>query len=365
MIDIINPSVIENKQTERTLKFSQAINEAISLSMAADPNVYIMGLGVPDPKGVFGTTLELQKTFGPDRVMDMPTAENGMTGVAIGSAIVGMRPIMVHQRLDFALLAIEQIVNQAANWHYMYGGQASVPLVIRLIVGRGWGQGPQHSQSLHSWFAHIPGLKVIMPATAYDAKGLLISSIEDNNPVIFIEHRWLHDTTGHVPDGIYKVPIGQARVVREGKDLTIVALSHMTIESIRAAQILADCGIDTEIIDIRSLRPLDEQLILQSVAKTGRLIVADTGWANAGFSAEILARVFEAGPNMLTMPPKRITSPQAPSPCTPGLTKFYYPRSEHIIETARAMFGFGKNNIVEASAPIAFDVPDPAFTGPF
>ena len=175
----------------RELKFSQAINEAVDLCMAKDPAVYIMGLGVPDPKGIFGTTLGLQQKYGSKRVMDMPASENAMTGVAIGSALVGMKPIMTHQRMDFALLAIDQIVNQAANWHYMFGEQVNVPIVIRMIIGRGWGQGPQHSQSLQAWFAHVPGLKVVMPATAYDAKGLLIAGIEYNNPIIFIEHRWL------------------------------------------------------------------------------------------------------------------------------------------------------------------------------
>jgi pyruvate dehydrogenase E1 component beta subunit len=350
---------------EREMKFSQAINEAVDLCMDADPNVYIMGLGVPDPKGIFGTTLGLQKKYGQHRVMDMPTSENGMTGVAIGSALAGMRPVMVHQRLDFALLAMEQIVNQAANWHYMYGGQTKLPLVIRLIVGRGWGQGPQHSQSLHSWFAHIPGLKVVMPATAYDAKGLLIASIEENNPVIFIEHRWLHDTTGHVPEGLYKVPIGKGRIVREGKDVTLVGMSHMTIECIRSAQMLSDCGIDCEVIDVRSLRPFDSDIIVKSVAKTGRLVVADTAWKTAGFSAEIFASVFEAGIAKLNAPPKRIALPEVPSPCTPGLTKFYYPRSEHIVGAVRSMFGFATTSMVEAPSTMAFDIPDPAFTGPF
>ncbi|MBI1870547.1 MAG: alpha-ketoacid dehydrogenase subunit beta [Chlamydiae bacterium] len=177
----------------RELKFFEAIREATTLCMESNPSVYIMGLGVPDPKGIFGTTSGLQEKFGNGRVMDMPVSENGMTGVAIGSALVGMRPILTHQRIDFAMLAMEPMVNQAAKWHYMFGGEAHVPLVVRLIIGRGWGQGPQHSQSLQSWFAHVPGLKVVMPVTPYDAKGLLISSIEDNNPVIFIEHRWLHN----------------------------------------------------------------------------------------------------------------------------------------------------------------------------
>ncbi len=209
--------------TSRKLRFFQATKEAVDLCMAKDPAVYVMGLGVPDPKGIFGTTLGLQQKYGSARVMDMPASENGMTGVAIGSALVGMRPIITHQRLDFALLAVEQIVNQAANWHYMFGGKTSIPLVIRMIIGRGWGQGAQHSHDLQAWFAHIPGLKVVMPATAYDAKGLLISSIEDNNPVIFIEHRWLFNITYYVPEGIYHVPLGRARLIREGTVVTVTA----------------------------------------------------------------------------------------------------------------------------------------------
>jgi len=191
----------------REIKFYEALNEALDQCMAAEPSVYVMGLGVPDPKGIFGSTLGLQDRYGPGRVMDMPVAENGMTGVAIGSALAGMRPVMTHQRIDFALLALEQLVNQAANWHYMFAGKMKIPLVIRMIVGRGWGQGPQHSQNLHTWFAHVPGLKVVMPATPYDAKGLLISSIEDDNPVIFIEHRWLYNITGFVPGNMYRVQL--------------------------------------------------------------------------------------------------------------------------------------------------------------
>src|SRR5258708_18997424 len=188
-------------------KFHEALLDATDICVARDPNVYLMGLGVPDPKGIFGTTLGLQQKYGPKRVLDMPVSENGMTGVALGSALVGMRPILTHQRLDFALLAMEQMVNQAAKWHYTFGGELKVPMVIRLIIGRGWGQGPQHSQSLHAWFAHVPGLKVVMPATPADAKGLFIASVEDNNPVIFIDHRWLHNITGQVPKGHYTVPI--------------------------------------------------------------------------------------------------------------------------------------------------------------
>jgi len=351
---------------DRELKFFQAINEAIDQCLAKDPAVYLMGLGVPDPKGIFGSTLGLQEKYGSARVMDMPASENGMTGVAIGSALVGMRPIMTHQRFDFAVLAMEQIVNQAANWHYMFGWQMSVPLVIRMIVGRGWGQGPQHSQSLQAWFAHVPGLKVVMPTTPYDAKGLLISSIEDNNPVIFIEHRWLYNITGHVPEEVYRVPLGHARVAREGDDLTIAATSYMTLEALRAAEMLAEEGIGVEVIDIRTLKPLDEALILESVRKTGRLIVADTGWKTVGFGAEIVARVAEEAFSDLKSPPIRVALPDCPTPTTPALANLYYPRAAHMVVTARQMMGRSADeSVLHATTSVLLDVPDMSFKGPF
>ena len=350
----------------RDLKFLQAINEAIDLCMAEDPAVYIMGLGVPDPKGVFGSTLGLQPKYGTRRVMDMPLSENGMTGVAIGSALVGMRPIMTHHRIDFGLLAMEQIVNQAANWHYMFGGQMSIPLVIRMIIGRGWGQGAQHSQSLQAWFAHVPGLKVVMPTTPYDAKGLLIASIEDNNPVIFIEHRWLYNVTGHVPEGVYRVPLGRATVVREGNDLTIAATSYMTLEALRAADMLAGDGVQAEVVDIRTLKPLDDAVILASVRKTGRLIVADTGWKTGGFGAEIVARVVEEALGDLKSPPRRVARPDCPSPTTRALANHYYPRAVHIVHTAKGMLGLSiDDSLLDTTTSVPLDVPDASFTGPF
>jgi len=350
----------------RELKFFQAINEAIDLCMARDQSVYMMGLGVPDPKGIFGSTLGLQQKYGDTRVMDMPLSENCMTGVAIGSSLVGMRPIMAHQRIEFALLAMDQIVNQAANWHYMFGGRMSVPLVIRLIIGRGWGQGPQHSQSLQAWFAHVPGLKVVMPTTPYDAKGLLISSIEDNNPVIFIEHRWLYNITGQVPEKMYRVPLGSARVVREGTDMTIAATSYMTLEALQAAEMLAADGVKAEVIDIRTLKPLDSALILESVRKTGHLLVADTGWKTGGFSAEIVAQLAEEGFSDLKSPPRRVGLPDCPTPTTRALANHYYPRAIHIAATARRMLGFNADGpALDVTTSVLLDVPDMSFTGPF
>jgi pyruvate dehydrogenase E1 component beta subunit len=263
---------------------------------------------------------------------------------------------------------MEQIVNQAAKWYYMFGGQSSVPLVIRMVIGRGWGQGTQHSQSLQAWFAHIPGLKVVMPVTPYDAKGLLISSIEDNNPVIFLEHRWLHNITGHVPEGMYRVPLGKARVVTTGGDLTIVATSYMTLESLRAAERLAQDGVKAEVIDVRTLSPLDDSLILDSVRKTGHLIVTDTGWKTLGFSAEVVARIAEKAFDDLKSPPRRVASPDCPTPSTPALANHYYPRVADIVTTAKKMLGLPVDEVTSSSppaTPIPLDVPDKSFTGPF
>lgn len=350
----------------RQRKFTQAINEALDAAMAADPRVYVMGLGVPDPKGIFGTTLGLAEKYGPERVLDMPTSENGMTGVAIGSAIAGMRPVMTHQRIDFALLAVDQIVNQAAKWHYMFGGQMRVPLVIRMIIGRGWGQGPQHSQSLQAWFAHVPGLKVVMPTTPHDAKGLLIASIEDDNPVVFIEHRWLYNSTGPVPAGPYRVPIGRARTLRPGTDITIAAMSYMTLEALRAADILDRDGVSAEVIDVRTVKPLDGAAILESVRRTGRLIVADTGWKDVGVGAEIVARVAEEALEDLKSPPRRFGLPDCPAPTTPALADRYYPRAVHIAAAARRMLGLAADETEpDEASPIPLDVPDTSFVGPF
>ena len=335
--------------------------------MERDPSVYVMGLGVPDPKGVFGTTLGLEKKYGSSRVLDMPTAENGMTGVALGSALVGMRPVMVHQRIDFALLAMDQIVNQAAKWHSMFGGKVKVPLVIRMVVGRGWGQGPQHSQSLQAWFAHVPGLKVVMPATPHDAKGLLIASIEDDDPVIFIEHRWLHNTFGEVPEGFYRVPLGSARVVRPGKDLTFVATSYMVLESLQAAEILGRAGVQAEVVDVRTLRPLDKDLILDSVEKTGNVIIADTGWKTCGFGAEVSAVISEEVFDKLKNPPRRVGMLDQPVPTSQALSPRWYPRAADLVGLACEMLRVPKENLKVQREPAALplDIPDASFSGPF
>jgi acetoin:2,6-dichlorophenolindophenol oxidoreductase subunit beta len=348
------------------LSFVQAINQALEIAMDQDPSVICYGLGVDDPKRIFGTTNGLIEKFGPERVFDMPTAENAMTGVAIGAAIDGLRPIMVHQRLDFFLLCMDQLVNNAAKWFYMFGAQNSVPITIRLIVGHGWGQGPTHSQNLHAWFAHIPGLKVVIPTTPAEAKGLLLSSIFDPNPVVFIEHRWLHNIVGVVPEGDYRTPIGKARIVSQGSDISIIGLSYMTVEAIHAVEYLANNGISAELIDLNSIQPVDWTTIFESVKKTGRLLALDTAQTTGSFAGEVVTRVSTEIFSFLKSAPVRLAQPDFPSPTSPGLTKGFYKRAEHIVtEVARML---GRRIDVEpliAARKVAHDVPGDWFKGPF
>lgn len=350
----------------RKLTFAQAILEATDQSLAKDGSVYIMGLGVTDPKGVFGSTLGLEKKYG-DRVMDMPVSENGMTGIAIGSCLVGMRPIMTHQRVDFMILSLDQIINNAAKWHYMFGAKMKVPLVIRMLIGRGWGQGPQHSQNLNSIFAFIPGLKVVMPTTAYDAKGLLIAAIEDDNPVLFIEHRWLYGISGDVPKKMYREPLHKARIARRGKDVSIISSSYMVLEAIRSSLVLKEDGIDAEVIDLRAIRPLDAETIIKSVEKTGRLVVVDGAWRSFGVAAEVIALVAEKRANIFKAKPERITFPDAPVPTSPSLARYYYPRAIDIVNRVRLMFNLPEKSEIEAGmlSNIPLDIPDKTFNGPF
>lgn len=355
----------------RELSFAQAIWEAADQLLALDPQVYLMGLGVPDPKGIFGTTRGLQEKYGPNRVMDMPTAENGMTGIAIGSALVGMRPIVTHQRVDFCLLSLDQLINNASKWHYMFDGQMHVPLVIRLIIGRGWGQGPQHSQTLFSLFTHIPGLKVVAPATPQDAKGLLVAAVQDNNPVIYFEHRWLHSIHGPVPEVLYTIPIGKAHVMREGTDLTILSFSHMTLEAWQATELLAQEGISVEIVDLRSLKPLDKETILQSARKTGRVLIVEPDWKTGGVAAELMALLIEEVFGDLKCPPRRITYPDRLSPTSWMLANHFYPTKGEIAATCLEMLGRPASarsfveELLQERMKGPLDVPDQTFTGPF
>ncbi len=355
---------------KRELTYHCAIREALDLCLKKDSNVFLIGEGIPDPKGIFGTTLGLQKKYGSQRVIDMPVSENGLTGICVGAALRGMRPVMTHQRVDFSLFALEQIINNAAKWHFMFGGQSSVPLVIRMIIGRGWGQGSQHSQSLQSLFAHVPGLKVIMPAFANDAKGMMIAAIEDNNPVICLEHRWLYDLKSLVPSEIYRIPLGKARLITEGESATVVASSYMVIDALKAAQVLEQEGIHFDLIDLRSIKPLDYDLIRESVKKTGRLLILDTGWPFAGVASEMIARAAEENFKDLKFPPQRVTLPDLPTPSAPALTKDFYPGARTIIEKILLSLGKTQREISRVLSGIPLektphDVPDPSFTGPF
>jgi len=350
----------------RNKKYSEAINEALYMAMEKDKSVICYGLGVPDPKGVFGTTLNLQEKFGDKRVFDMPTSENAMTGVAIGASLNGIRPVITHQRLDFFLLAMDQLVNNAAKWHYMFGGQSSIPITIRLIIGRGWGQGPTHSQNLQAIFAHIPGLKVVMPATAADAKGLLLSSIFDNNPVIFMEHRWLHNLEGDVPEDDYQIPIGKASHLNEGNDITIVSMSYMTVEALHAVEALEKEGITCDLIDLRTVKPIDFDLIFSSVKKTGLLIALDTGVETNSIASEIVARVSMECFDSLKQAPERLALPDFPTPTSRALTKGFYKRAEDIIDIVSGMLGRNLvGNEVIDRGEIPYDVPGDWFKGPF
>jgi pyruvate/2-oxoglutarate/acetoin dehydrogenase E1 component len=351
--------------SKRVINFSEAINEALKISMLKDKNILLIGLGVNDPKGIFGTTIGLEKFFPSSRIFDMPTAENSMTGLAIGLAIAGKRPVLVHQRVEFSLLSMDQIINQAAKWFYMSGGKQNIPIVIRLIIGRGWGQGPQHSQSLETLFSHIPGLKVVSPSDPYSAKGLLISSIEDNNPVIFFEHRWCHSVKGIVPKNYYKIPIGKSRYVTRGKHITIVTFSYMVIEAIKISKILKDNNIQAEIVDLQSLRPLDKEKFLSSAKKTKRILVIDNGWMQYGISSEILAVISENLKNKKDYKIDRIGVLETPIPSTIALAKFSYPNQFNIIKKIEKLIN-KKIKIKEIyKSKFKQDQLDQDFIGPF
>ncbi len=315
----------------RKITYVQAINETLCQIMEKDDSVFLIGQGVTSPWYVGHSTIGLSDRFGPGRVVDTPISENGITGTAVGAALAGMRPILVHPRMDFMYYAMDQIANQAANWHYMFGGQLSIPLTIWGIINRGGEQAAQHSQSLQAIFTHMPGLKVVMPSTPYDAKGLLATSIEDDNPVVFIDERWLYNDTGEVPEKLYFIPLGKGTLRKNGKDLTLIATSFMANEAMKAAAILDEKGIDIEVIDPRSLKPLDEQLILKSVEKTGRLVIADAGWKTCGFGAELAALAAEKAFAYLKAPVVRVSLPDAPAPASSTLEKIYYPNAEDIV----------------------------------
>lgn len=349
--------------TERMITYGEAIREATAQEMARDDNVFVYGLGVDDPKGIFGTTLDLHKEFGPDRNFDTPLSEDAMTGIGIGAALAGMRPIHVHQRMDFLLLCMNQLVNLAAKSNYVFSNAMPVPMVQRAVIGRSWGQGAQHSQSLHSYFMHVPGLKVFAPTTPHDAKGALVTAIRDNNPVIFVEHRMLHYGVGIVPEELYTVPFGKARILDEGDDVTIVGISHAALDSVRAKHHLDEVGISAEVIDPVSLQPLDIDTIAQSVEKTKRLLVADVGWLNCGAAGEIILQVIEHLQGKCEFVVKRLGFADCPCPTTKPLENAFFQDGRTI---ASAAYQLVKGVGAETWVPHADEAKEISeFKGPF
>jgi acetoin:2,6-dichlorophenolindophenol oxidoreductase subunit beta len=351
-----------NMTEQRALKYREALDEGLVQAMDNDSKIFVMGCGVDDEGGIFGTTKAAFEKFGKSRVMDTPLAENAIAGIGVGASIMGNRPVIVHARNDFLFLAMDQIINHAAKWNIMSGGKIHCPMLVRAVVGRGWGQAAQHSQSLHSFFSHIPGLKVMLPATAYDAKGMLLASLKDKCTVISIEHRLLYETQSAVPVEPYVIPLGRGDIKRKGNDITIVALSYMVKEALDAAEVLSKEGIDVEIIDPRCTSPLDIKLILQSVRKTKHLLVTDTSWASYGVSAEISARVYEEAFGFLEAPITRIALPDVNTPCASNLEKEFYPGKEDLIEAVRITLGVKTEQLYSTKS---HSVEHEKFAGPF
>ncbi len=315
------------------LSYAEAIREATFQEMDRDSTVFVYGLDVADHKATFGSGTGLLKAFGSRRYFSTPLSEDGLMGFGLGAAISGLRPINVHIRADFLVLAMNQLINSVSCARYLTNGKLKVPLVIRAIIGQGWGQGAQHSKSLQSIYSHIPGLKIVMPSTPYDAKGLLISAIRDNNPVIILEHRLLYDQIGNVPEESYVVPIGKGRILRKGDGITIVATSLMNVVALDAIVALEKQGVSVELIDPRSISPLDEEMIVNSVKKTKHCIVVDNDWLNCGFSAEVAARISEKCFSELLSPVTRIGFAPTPCPTARLLENKFYPSPIDIIRS--------------------------------
>lgn len=352
----------EDKQSNFACEIKKTLEDILKF----DRKSLIMGLGVTDPKGVFGTTLGLFEKFGPNRVIETPTSENAMTGIGVGLAISGFRPIMVHQRMDFFLLAMDQLVNSAAKWHYMYGGQTSVPLTIRLITGRGWGQGPTHSQNLHAWFAHIPGLKVVMPAFASEAGALLRESVNDPNPVVFIEDRWVHGQQFNTDDRVQRIKLGTANLVKSGKDVTIVSSGYMTIESLKAVNYLKRLNVGVDLIDLRTIKPYDKNMIVDSVNRTKNLIVVDSGFSTGSFGNQVISDITQACFQILASPPRIVAAQDVPEPTSHGVIGSFKIGAIQIAENVLLQLKIEHNSdtlseLVDTSP----DIPDKNFTGPF
>ncbi len=322
----------------RELTYAEALREALRQKMVADERIFLIGEDIGVYGGAFAVTAGLFKEFGAERVIDTPISEAAIAGACIGAALTGMLPVGEIQFMDFVTLSMEQLVLQAAKIRFMFGGKATVPMVLRMPGGSGTGAAAQHSESLENWFVHVPGLKVVMPSSPYDAKGLLISAIEDENPVIFVEHKLLYRTKGHVPEEMYRVPLSQANVVREGRDLTVVATSIMVPRALEAAERLAQEGIELEIIDPRTLNPLDEKPIVESVIKTGKALVVHEAVKTGGFGGELVSRIVESEAfDYLDAPVRRLAGLDIPIPYNRNLEYHAVPQIENIVEEARKL----------------------------
>ncbi|MCD6139892.1 MAG: alpha-ketoacid dehydrogenase subunit beta [Thermococcus sp.] len=320
----------------REITFAQALNEALDYEMSKDPKVVVMGEDVGVYGGIYGVTAGLYDKYGPERVIDTPIAESGFVGTGVGAAATGLlRPVVELMFIDFLGVTFDQIYNQAAKMRYMFGGKAKISMVLRTTCGAGFSAAAQHSQSLHAIFAHVPGLKVVMPSTPYDAKGLLISSIEDDDPVIFIEHKALYAIKGEVPEEPYSIPLGEADVKREGKDVTIVATAAMVHKSLEVAEKLEKDGISVEVVDPRTIVPLDVDTIINSIKKTGKLVVVDEGYPRCGFATDVAALAVNKAFDSLKAPVKIVTPPATPVPFSPVLESEWIPSSEKIEKAVR------------------------------
>ena len=321
----------------RTIFYNAAVREAIWEEMERDPSVFVMGEDVATYGGVYKVTQGMLEHFGPERVRDSAISEAAIVGAGIGAAMQGMRPIVEIMYVDFIPIAMDQIINQACQMYFVTAGQVNVPLVIRTQGGSGAYAGAQHSKSLEAWFTHIPGIKVIAPSTPYDAKGLLKSAVRDENPVIFYENKLLYKTLGHVPEEDYQIEIGKADVKRSGKDVTIISWSRMVLEALKAAEMLAEEGIEAEVLDLRTLSPLDDEAIAESVKKTNRVVVVQEAWKNTGFGAEVAARIQETLFDYLDGPVIRLAAWDCPVPFSPPMEKASVPQPEDIAAAVKTL----------------------------
>ncbi len=322
----------------RELTYAQAVREALRQALRADERVFLLGEDIGVYGGAFGVTDGLMEEFGPERVLDTPLSEAAIAGAAIGAAVTGMRPVAEIQFMDFITLSMEQLVLQAAKMRFMFGGKARVPMLLRTPAGSGTGAAAQHSESLEAWFVHVPGLKVVMPSTPYDVKGLLLAAIEDDNPIIFVEHKLLYKTKGPVPEEYYTIPLGKSEIKREGKDLTVIAISIMVPRALEAASQLAEEGIEIEVIDPRSLKPLDTDLFVQSVKKTGKVLVTHEAPITGGFGGEVAAQIAASEAfDYLDAPIRRLCGLDIPIPYNRELERRTVPQVEDVVREARDM----------------------------